>query len=329
MNNMLLMCIAFAIIGIIAFIISFYLSKHTKQINTEIETENQKLSKQNTDLTKIYEIKQLELTNVIQNLKEKEKEISNQNELISNQDELIQKKTLQISELYMKADAAAAAESKLQEQAFLNYCNVLENEYQKQDNEFNKKIESLNQEIEKTKNDLASISSTRAVARAALQREQEVKDNKDNYRLTPSQDDLDDIRRLEIVKRELHKPRILSMLIWQSFWQPLAKRKFPEILQDKTKMGIYKITNLETDECYIGQSVDIYKRWNDHCKCGLGIDTPPGNKLYKAMQEYGLENFAFEILAECPSNELNEKEKYFINLYEADSFGYNSTIGNK
>ena len=94
-------------------------------------------------------------------------------------------------------------------------------------------------------------------------------------------------------------------------------------------IGIYKITNKINKKCYIGQSVDVYKRWNDHCKCGLGIDTPPGNKLYKAMQEYGLDKFTFELLTECNQTELNEKEKYFIELYQADTFGYNSTGGNK
>jgi len=89
------------------------------------------------------------------------------------------------------------------------------------------------------------------------------------------------------------------MLIWQTYFQPIAKKQFPIILQDKTKMGVYKITNIKTDESYIGQSVDIYKRWSDHCKAGLGIDTPVGNKLYKAMLEQGLENFTFELLCEC------------------------------
>ena len=73
---------------------------------------------------------------------------------------------------------------------------------------------------------------------------------------------------------------------------------------------------------------DIYKRWSQHAKCGLGIDTPPGNKLYQAIQEYGLENFTFEVLTECNSTELDEKEKYFISLYQADTFGYNGTKGN-
>ena len=51
------------------------------------------------------------------------------------------------------------------------------------------------------------------------------------------------------------------MLIWQTYWQPLAKKQFPLILHSDSITGIYKITNLITEECYIGQSVDIYKRW--------------------------------------------------------------------
>ena len=52
------------------------------------------------------------------------------------------------------------------------------------------------------------------------------------------------------------------MLIWQTYWQPIAKKQFPIIIQSKTKTGIYKITNLQTNQCYIGQAIDIYKRWN-------------------------------------------------------------------
>ena len=184
-------------------------------------------------------------------------------------------------------------------------------------------------QLDKIREELDELKATRAAAHEALLKEQEIKDNKDNYRLLPSEADLADSRRLELVKKELNKPRILCMLIWQTYWQPIAKKQFPQIIQAKTKCGIYKITNIITDECYIGQSVDIYKRWCDHCKCGLGIDTPPGNKLYKSIQQYGLDNFTFEVLDECSSSELNEKEKYFIELYQADTFGYNSTKGNK
>ena len=215
----------------------------------------------------------------------------------------------------------------ISQQAFEEYWNNLENAYSEAEEDFDTRVNNLKANIQREQAELDKLKATRAAAHEAILREQEVKDNKDAYRLVPSASDLADSRRLEIVKRELNKPRILCMLIWQTYWQPLAKKQFPLILQDKTKCGIYKITNLITDECYVGQSVDVYKRWNDHCKCGLGIDTPPGNKLYKAIQEYGLDNFTFELLTECKQAELNEKEKYFIELYQADTFGYNGNKG--
>jgi hypothetical protein len=54
---------------------------------------------------------------------------------------------------------------------------------------------------------------------------------------------------------------------------------------------------------------------------------PQGNQLYAAMQEYGLDSFSFELLLECTPKELNEKEKYFIQLYNSDAIGYNGNKG--
>ena len=226
------------------------------------------------------------------------------------------------------ASAEAATQQEITKRAFETYCDNLDKEYDKIDEQYSKKLATINHELEWKQKQLDEIAATRAAAHQALLKEQEVRDNKDNYRLLPSRRDLEDVKALERVKLTLHKPRILSMLIWQTYWQPLAKTKFPIILQNKTQCGIYKITNLQTTECYIGQSVDIYKRWNEHCKCGLGIDTPPGNKLYLAMQEWGLENFTFELLIACSKEELNSKEKYFIELYQAKEYGYNGTAGN-
>ena len=221
------------------------------------------------------------------------------------------------------------ANEEVANKAYTNYMQILESYYETEEAAFDMRMAQLKSNLQSTQDELDKLKATRAAAHEALLKEQEVKENKDNYRLLLSQADLADARRLEIVKRELNKPRILSMLIWKTYYQPIAQKQFPTILQAKTKMGIYKITNIITDECYIGQAVDIYKRWNDHCKCGLGIDTPPGNKLYKSMQEYGLENFTFELLTECKQTELNEKEKYFIELYQANIYGMNSTGGNR
>ena len=257
---------------------------------------------------------QAELENTVKQLNLDNNKLKYENQQL---DDAIHKKRDNLSETIEQ-------NKQISELAFNDYIDNLDNRYNQVEKEFDYKIDSLREQLSDVTLELDKIKKTRAAAHEALLKEQEVKDNKDNYRLLPSQTDLADARRLELVKRELNKPRILSMLVWQTYWQPIAKKQFPLILQDKTKCGIYKITNLITDECYIGQSNDIYRRWSDHCKCGLGIDTPVGNKLYKAIQEYGLENFTFELLIECSQDELNEKEKYFIELYQADTFGYNS-----
>lgn len=93
--------------------------------------------------------------------------------------------------------------------------------------------------------------------------------------------------------------------------------------------GIYKITNQETNECYIGQAVDVAKRWKDHAKCGLGIDTPANNQLYQAMKEYGLHSFSFELLENCSKEDLNEKEQKYIDIYQSYDYGYNQNKGIK
>lgn len=239
----------------------------------------------------------------------------------------IDKQKKQLEEHIEQRNKIIEEDAEVSKKALKLYMETLEQAYNQAESNFDISISDKEKELLEVQQELDKLKATRAAAHKALLKEQEVKENKDNYRLIPSQSDLADARRLEIVKRELNKPRILAMLVWQTYWQPIAKKQFPVILQAKTKTGIYKITNIITDECYIGQAVDVYKRWNEHCKCGLGIDTPPGNKLYKAIQEYGLENFTFELIEECSNLELNEKERYFIDLYQADTFGYNGNKG--
>ena len=86
--------------------------------------------------------------------------------------------------------------------------------------------------------------------------------------------------------------------------------------------GIYKITNLLNNKIYIGRSVNILKRWNQHKNA---TDSSP---LHKAIQKYGIENFKLEILEECLPIELNEREIYWINYYNSCfGSGYNATLG--
>lgn len=75
--------------------------------------------------------------------------------------------------------------------------------------------------------------------------------------------------------------------------------------------GVYKITNKITGEFYIGSSTDIKRRWTGH-KSSNTWNSCSSRLLYKAFQEYGLENFDFEIIEK--TDNLHEREQYFIDL---------------
>lgn len=224
-------------------------------------------------------------------------------------------------------------QKKLCDDAFSNYWKVLESCYKEKSEEFDNNIENLQKNFEKEKaeieSDLDKIRQTRASAIQANLREQEIKGKLSFYCLQVSPTDLADIQKLESIKPQLNNPRILSMLIWSTYFQKPMTALCNNVIGTTVKSGIYKITNQTNDLCYIGQAVDLATRWKAHAKCGLGIDTPQGNLLYKAMMADGLWNFSFEVLEECPKEDLNEKERYYIQLYQSKEYGYNSTAGNK
>lgn len=93
-------------------------------------------------------------------------------------------------------------------------------------------------------------------------------------------------------------------------------------------IGIYKITNLINGQSYIGQSVDIEKRWLKERQSAFNVNNSSYNyPISCAFRKYGIDNFQFEVLEECLRNQLNEREKYWIAQYDTFYNGYNQTLG--
>lgn len=88
--------------------------------------------------------------------------------------------------------------------------------------------------------------------------------------------------------------------------------------------GIYKIENKINGKLYIGQSINIERRWKNH-KTHYKINDEP---LYNEIREYGIENFEWSVIEECDKTELRDKEKYYIKIYNSlYPYGYNKALG--
>lgn len=88
-------------------------------------------------------------------------------------------------------------------------------------------------------------------------------------------------------------------------------------------IGIYMWTNKITGESYIGQSLDIQKRKQQHI-----YDSKNGKyPLYISMRKYGIDNFIFSILEECKPEKLDEREQFWIKHFNTYLKGYNQNWG--
>ena len=47
------------------------------------------------------------------------------------------------------------------------------------------------------------------------------------------------------------------------------------------------------------------------------------------MQQFGVWNFTFEILEKCERSQLNEKERFWIDMYQSNKVGLNTMKGTK
>jgi group I intron endonuclease len=79
------------------------------------------------------------------------------------------------------------------------------------------------------------------------------------------------------------------------------------------KSGVYKITS-PSKKIYIGQSSNLDQRIKDyvktkHCKGQV--------RLYNSLIKYGFENHTFEVIEYCEFDDLNKRERYWQDYYDA------------
>ena len=161
-----------------------------------------------------------------------------------------------------------------------------------------------------------------AAAVAASKRALEIAEEANFYKIIISAQDIIEIQKLKEIIPFLKDPEALYKVIWKVYYEKATADMIGRVIGQNRITGIYKITDIENQMCYVGQAVDVASRWKQHIKRGLGAETPTKNKLYPAMMEKGVENFAFELIEECESNILDEREDFWQDYFHAKDYGY-------
>jgi hypothetical protein len=91
---------------------------------------------------------------------------------------------------------------------------------------------------------------------------------------------------------------------------------------------IYTIKNKINNKIYIGQTIDLQKRWYKHQS--VSRDQNYNYPLYNSMRKYGIENFEIEIIDQCDDIfECNNLEELWIERRQSRNkdIGYNISKG--
>jgi len=84
--------------------------------------------------------------------------------------------------------------------------------------------------------------------------------------------------------------------------------------------GVYRITNTVTNDCYVGQSVNVERRWRSHVNgmkraiyCRRAELSGNTNLLIQSLAvKHGLSSFEFEVLENCRPEMLSSKESDWV-----------------
>ena len=182
-----------------------------------------------------------------------------------------------------------------------------------------KMIEPLRKNLKEYKERIDAFNSS-------LQFRTEEEMEKDFYRVQLSEFDKTDISYLLSFNEKLNNKTILPKLTWETYIRTPYNEMCKRVLNNENKSGIYKITD-SLGKSYIGKSTRIKTRWGNHLKTAVGIESASRQEIHRAMRERGIDDFTFEVLEFCEKDELNEKEKYYINTFKTSEVGYNARKG--
>lgn len=208
-----------------------------------------------------------------------------------------------------------------------NAQNMANLKAKKQQDQFLSEWANYEAQLDELKAELNEYKLKRDVINQEILRSRAVSEQQDFYRIQIPETYKRDIAIFESIKPQLSKIDILNKLIYDNYVAKSVKEMAKRVLAGKDPPGIYKVTNVQTNEIYIGKSTTCATRWTNHCKSAYGLDGVADSFFQRALHTYGIDQFTWELLEEVPKEKLTEREKYYINFYQTTKYGYNMREG--
>lgn len=308
----------YILIGIIVvlFLVIVYLRNSYK--NEQSKAYQKKIQNLLYDYNEERQKRQKEYDEFLLSIKEKEKLCD---QLVEKEQQRIDEKVLAYSnKKYDEAEKEITHYYVLRQEAINKEVVQLENNY-------NTHKENLDRDIQALREELSDLKARREAYIEALKAEEKRQQDRAFYTINLTEENKEDIKILRSIEDKLHNSEALNRLIYDVFIKKPLGDLLLRIIGENTYGGIYKITNLDTQRAYIGRSTDIKKRLTEHVKGAFNISTIADQEIHRVMGREGVDKFSFEVLEKVEKEKLNEREKYWIDFYQTQSYGYNQNKG--
>ena len=288
--------------------------------NTEIAQKNADLHDENLILNQTNHALQEQKEIILASIDDLKGSLSSLEDQAKQAAQIFYDKNLQIAQEHF----AAAAEEERQKYltAVADYNKQLAIAMEEGVSAYVKEIAEYEKNYNKISEMFTDLKASTDAAVAAAKRAEEIKEEANFYKIQLSDLDIEEIQMLRNITPYLRDKEPLNKVIWKTYYEKPTTDLIGRVIGLGVHSGIYKITNLDNNKCYVGQAVNLADRWKQHIKRGLGAETPTKNKLYPAMIASGVENFSFEVIEECPRDKLDDREDYWQEYFKAKEFGY-------
>lgn len=304
-----------------------YVQSRQKELDELAQRESKKLYDERDQLRRDVNEKLSQLSSLNGELVCISKTITEQRERARVNEEKMRESAEQMAKAY-EADLLKVAEQKVALQREGMY-KAAQQIYAEEMAQLSARTEAARASLATLEQAVLEYSIKQTAINEAILRQRAIEEQQDFYRICLTPEAKSDINYLISIIPNLKNPTTLYKLIWSEYIQKQFNQMLKNVLgATDPKNVIYSITNLKTNEIYIGKTkAEVSKRWSEHIKSSLNIGTIKSTKIHEALYNHW-DEFVFAIVEKVPIEEnLSMREKFYIDFYQSNIYGYNLKSG--